>query len=75
MDGSIDIWDYIFKQNEPTLSIQVANSPIYSVKAQEHGRHIAAAAQDGSTTIFELSDGLSKIQNNEKKIFSEVKLD
>lgn len=23
MDGVLDVWDYLFKQNEPTLSIQV----------------------------------------------------
>ncbi|KAI8915968.1 WD40-repeat-containing domain protein [Gorgonomyces haynaldii] len=72
MDGSIDVWDYIFKQNEPTLTVQVASSPIHSIKAQEHGKILAAAARDGSTTIFSLSDGLSKIQQNEKKIFSEM---
>jgi dynein intermediate chain 2 len=74
MDGSIDIWDYIFKQNEPTLTVQVGTAPIHSIKVQEHGKLIAAASRDGSTTIFELSDGLSKQQNNEKKIFSEVLL-
>ena len=23
MDGTLDIWDFLFKQNDPTLSIQV----------------------------------------------------
>lgn len=23
MDGTLDIWDFIFKQNDPTLSLQV----------------------------------------------------
>ena len=23
MDGSIDVWDYLLKQNEPSLSVQV----------------------------------------------------
>ncbi|EGF84346.1 hypothetical protein BATDEDRAFT_22301 [Batrachochytrium dendrobatidis JAM81] len=71
-DGTLDIWDYIFKQNEPTLTVQVCNSPIHCIKAQEHGRILAASAQDGSTTIFELSDGLAKLQNNEKSIFSQM---
>ena len=26
MDGALDVWDYLFKQNEPTLSIQVRGS-------------------------------------------------
>lgn len=29
MDGTLDVWDYLFKQNDPTLSIQVINL-IYS---------------------------------------------
>ncbi|KAJ2998119.1 Dynein intermediate chain 2, axonemal [Globomyces sp. JEL0801] len=72
MDGSFDIWDYIFKQVEPTHTVQVCNSPLHSIKAQEHGRLIAASARDGSMTLFELSEGLAKLQNNEKKIFSEM---
>ncbi|TPX42236.1 hypothetical protein SeMB42_g02765 [Synchytrium endobioticum] len=70
MDGTLDIWDYVFKQNDPTLTVQVCNSPVHSVKAQEHGKMLAVTARDGSTTILELSDGLSKIQNNEKSVFS-----
>jgi dynein intermediate chain 2 len=25
MDGTLDVWDFIFKQNDPTLNIQVHN--------------------------------------------------
>lgn len=28
MDGSLDVWDYFYKQKEPTLSIQVHFFPI-----------------------------------------------
>jgi dynein intermediate chain 2 len=72
MDGTIDIWDYLFKQTEPTYTLQVGNSPLHSIKVQDHGKLLAASARDGSMTLFELSDGLSKLQNNEKKIFSEM---
>jgi dynein intermediate chain 2 len=72
MNGSIDIWDYLFKQSEPTLTIQVGSSLIHSVKVQDHGKLLASSAKDGSVTIFELSAGLSQLQKNEKKIFSEV---
>jgi len=30
-DGTLDIWDIIFKQNDPTLSLQVRISTLYSV--------------------------------------------
>lgn len=94
LDGSIDIWDYLFKQNDPTLTVQVrefdvglmsrmldksgvslkvGNSPIHSIKAQEHGRHIATTARDGSTTILELSEGLTRLQKDEKAIFSQAR--
>ncbi|TPX68025.1 hypothetical protein SpCBS45565_g03401 [Spizellomyces sp. 'palustris'] len=72
LDGTVDVWDYLFKQNDPTLTVQVCNSPIHSIKIQEHGRHIATTARDGSTTILELSDGLTRLQNNEKAIFSQM---
>ncbi|KAI9326661.1 WD40-repeat-containing domain protein [Zopfochytrium polystomum] len=72
MDGTVDIWDFVFKQNDPTLTVQVCNSPIHSIKVQEHGRLVAATARDGSTTVMELSDGLARLQNNEKAIFSQM---
>ncbi|KAJ3031120.1 Dynein intermediate chain 2, axonemal, partial [Rhizophlyctis rosea] len=72
LDGTVDCWDYLAKQGEPSLSVQVCNSPIHCIKVQDHGKIMAATARDGSTTILELSDGLSKLQNNEKKIFSEM---
>ena len=29
-DGTLDVWDYLFKQNDPTLSIQVRSYSIAS---------------------------------------------
>ncbi|KAI9199587.1 WD40-repeat-containing domain protein [Polychytrium aggregatum] len=72
MDGTIDFWDYIFKQNDPTLTVQVCSAPIHCIKAQDHGRLLAASARNGTTTLLELSDGLAKIQPNEKSIFSQM---
>ncbi|KAJ3122424.1 Dynein intermediate chain 2, axonemal [Nowakowskiella sp. JEL0407] len=72
LDGTVDIWDNLFKQNEPTLTVQVCNAPLHSVKVQEHGKMFAATARDGTTTILELCDGLSRIQNNEKSTFSQM---
>ncbi|KAJ3116690.1 Dynein intermediate chain 2, axonemal [Phlyctochytrium bullatum] len=72
MDGTVDVWDYVFKQNEPTLTVQVCNAPIHSIKVQDHGKVMAVSARDGSTTILELSEGLAKVQRNEKAIFSQM---
>ncbi len=72
MDGTLDIWDYLYKQNAPTLSVQVCSAPLHSVKVQESGGLLAATARDGSTTILSLSNSLSKIQSDEKSLFSTV---
>lgn len=72
MDGSFDVWDYIFKQSDPTLTVQVCNLPLHAIKVQDHGKLVAAGAQDGSLTLLELSSSLSKLQNNEKSIFSQM---
>lgn len=69
MDGTIDIWDYMFKQSDPTLTVQVCSAPLQSVRIHDHGKLVAAGARDGSLTVLELSEGLSKLQNNEKNAF------
>lgn len=66
MDGTLDIWDFIFKQNDPTLSLQVCDEPLHSIRVQEHGRFIAAGSHSGTTTLLELSDNLCTLQRNEK---------
>lgn len=27
MDGTLDVWDFLFKQNDPSLSLKVGHSP------------------------------------------------
>lgn len=68
MDGTLDIWDIIFKQNDPTLSIQACEEPLYSIRAHEHGRLIAVGSQLGTMTLVELSDNLCTLQPNEKAL-------
>jgi dynein intermediate chain 2 len=72
LDGSMDVWDFVFKQNDPTLTLQVASSALQTVKIQEGGRTVAAGARDGSVTIIELSEGLSRMQPSEKTTFSQM---
>ena len=37
MDGTLDVWDYLFKQNDPTLSIQVIKlDPILTSLSTQH---------------------------------------
>ncbi|KXS16505.1 WD40 repeat-like protein [Gonapodya prolifera JEL478] len=70
MDGTVDVWDLAFKQGDPVVSVQVSPSPIHSVKVQDHGKLLAVASRDGSTTVLELSEGLAKLQGSEKQTMS-----
>ena len=73
IDGTLDVWDFLFKQNDPTLNIQVCDEPIQSLRVQEHGRLVATGSQSGTLTLLELSDNLCTMQRNEKNLVSTVK--
>jgi len=66
MDGTLDVWDFLFKQNDPTLSLQVTDEALHSLRIQDQGRFIATGSQSGTTTLLELSSGLCTMQRNEK---------
>ncbi len=64
----MDVWDILFKQNEPTLSIQVVDEPLHCLRVQEpHGRLVAAGSQSGVVTLVEMSDNLC-IQGKTEKM-------
>ncbi|KAK2150722.1 hypothetical protein LSH36_393g00019 [Paralvinella palmiformis] len=67
-DGTLDIWDIIFKQNDPTLSLQVSDEPLHSIRVQDGGRLIATGSHKGTTTLLELSDGLCMQSKSEKNL-------
>jgi dynein intermediate chain 2 len=66
-DGTLDIWDYFFKQNDPTFSVQVAEAGLHCLRVESQGRYIATGSFDGSTTLLEICESLAVIQQNEKQ--------
>mmetsp|Transcript_3157 Transcript_3157/g.6112 ORF Transcript_3157/g.6112 Transcript_3157/m.6112 type:complete len:559 (-) Transcript_3157:222-1898(-) len=66
-DGSVDIWDYFYKQNDPVYTIQVLDCAIQSLSIDRDGKLLAVGGVDGSVTLYELSEGLIAIQQNEKQ--------
>lgn len=71
--GTLDIWDMLFKQNEPTLSIQVVDEPLHCLRVQEsQGRLIACGSQNGTVTLIELSDNLCTQGKTEKALVTGV---
>eukprot|EP01006_Ploeotia_vitrea_P024733 TRINITY_DN57536_c0_g1_i1.p1 TRINITY_DN57536_c0_g1~~TRINITY_DN57536_c0_g1_i1.p1 ORF type:complete len:596 (-),score=63.12 TRINITY_DN57536_c0_g1_i1:221-2008(-) len=72
MDGTMDVWDLLYKQNAPVLSVQVADYALHTLKVQQEGRLVAVGAVDGSANLLELSSGLSEIAREEKNIIGQM---
>uniref|UniRef100_A0A7S0V3I3 Uncharacterized protein n=1 Tax=Polytomella parva TaxID=51329 RepID=A0A7S0V3I3_9CHLO len=71
-DGTLDIWDLMYKHNEPTLQVQVSDLPLTSFAVQEAGQMVAVGTSDGSTTILQLSKSLSEPTQSEKAAINAV---
>lgn len=61
-NGTMDVWDYFYKQNEPVFSTKVGESGLTSIRVQSGGRLVALGSQDGSCTILEMSSSLCEPQ-------------
>nr|XP_054112417.1 dynein axonemal intermediate chain 2 isoform X2 [Callithrix jacchus] len=70
MDGTLDIWDFVFKQCDPALSLKVCDEALFCLRVQDNGCLIACGSQLGTTTLLEVSSGLSTLQRNERNIAS-----
>uniref|UniRef100_A0A8C9ARQ7 Dynein axonemal intermediate chain 2 n=1 Tax=Prolemur simus TaxID=1328070 RepID=A0A8C9ARQ7_PROSS len=72
MDGTLDIWDFLLKQCDPALSLKVCDEALFCLRVQDNGCFIACGSQLGTTTLLEVSQGLSTLQRNEKNIASSM---
>jgi dynein intermediate chain 2 len=71
-DGSVGIWDLLFKTNQPALTLQVADAPIGCIRPNADGQFLACGSNDGNVTLLSLNETLSHIQPNEKPRVSAV---
>lgn len=72
MDGTMDVWDLLYKQNAPVLSCQVSDYSLHTLKLQQDGRIVAVGGVDGSTNLLELSPGLCELARDEKNIIGQM---
>ncbi|OBS71165.1 hypothetical protein A6R68_00289 [Neotoma lepida] len=72
MDGTLDIWDLVFKQCDPALSLKVCDEALFCLRVQDTGCLIACGSQLGTTTLLEVSSSLSTLQRNERNIASSI---
>ncbi|XP_033981191.1 dynein intermediate chain 2, axonemal-like [Trematomus bernacchii] len=70
MDGMLDVWDILFKQNDPTLSLKVCDEALYSLRIQDNGRLLACGSEGGGASLLELSSGLRTNQSNDKNLLA-----
>ena len=67
MNGTFDVWDFLYKQNEPTLSVPVGETGLQCMRIEKDvGKLVSFGSKDGSTTLYEISDSLCQAQANEK---------
>ncbi|XP_037666009.1 dynein intermediate chain 2, axonemal isoform X3 [Choloepus didactylus] len=72
MDGTLDIWDFAFKQCDPALNLKVCDEALFSLRVQDNGCLLACGSRLGTTTLLEVSHGLCTLQRNEKNIASSM---
>ncbi|KAJ7421137.1 Dynein intermediate chain 2, axonemal [Pitangus sulphuratus] len=69
-DGTLDVWDFLFHQKDPSLSLKVSNDPLLSLRPQDNGRIIGCGTKLGTVTLLEISPGLCTLRKNEKSVTS-----
>ncbi|CAF0927928.1 unnamed protein product [Rotaria sordida] len=67
-EGSIHVWDLLFKQDQPALTVKLSEEAIACLSFQEQGRYIACGTKNGNVTLMELSDSLCILDRNEKQL-------
>ncbi|XP_065175345.1 dynein intermediate chain 3, ciliary-like [Sycon ciliatum] len=71
-NGYLDTWDLLQNQAAPTLTTQICNSALTSVRVQDQGELMVCGAKNGSITLVELSESLRTAVNNEKSAFTAI---
>ncbi|KAF0294467.1 Dynein intermediate chain 3, ciliary [Amphibalanus amphitrite] len=69
-DGTVDVWDVLYQQRLPVLTIQVGDSPLETLRVQEAGALLAAGSADGQITLLELSDTLVNSGKNDRLVLT-----
>ncbi|NWH68942.1 DNAI2 protein, partial [Geococcyx californianus] len=66
-DGVLDIWDFLYNQKEPSLSMKVCNEPLFSLSLQDNSCILGCGSKLGTVTLLEIS-GFCTSHKNEKAL-------
>ncbi|TNJ27904.1 Dynein intermediate chain [Giardia muris] len=62
-DGYLDVYDLLYKVDQPTLSCRVSNSGLCSLEIDATGEYILTGSEDGSIHMLQTSESLH-VSNN-----------
>ncbi|ESO09344.1 hypothetical protein HELRODRAFT_73612, partial [Helobdella robusta] len=68
-DGTVDVWDLMYKQKGPEYSIKLCDERLFSLAVEEKGEFIAVGSESGDTYILQMSSEVFEPQNTEKNFF------
>lgn len=72
-NGEMDVWDFAFKQNAPTLpGIKVSDAALQSISPEINGRLLGVGDAGGSVTVISISEGLAEPQLGEKQAIMQM---
>eukprot|EP00743_Colponemidia_sp_Colp-15_P005201 GILK01005596.1.p1 GENE.GILK01005596.1~~GILK01005596.1.p1 ORF type:complete len:578 (-),score=98.10 GILK01005596.1:78-1811(-) len=72
IDGTLDVWDIFYHQNEPIQTQQVSEHSLKTLSIQEAGRYAAVGDTNGCISLIELSEGLYVQQSGEKTAIAQM---
>ena len=58
--GHLDVWDVLYQQAAPLLSVRVSDTPLTCVRVLPSGALLAVGAEDGNVTMLKVSPSLTK---------------
>jgi len=71
-DGVLDMWDYFYRQNDVALSHKLGDSGLSSISVHKRGALLAIGDDQGTVSLLEVSDSLSRANPNEKLAMSSM---
>ncbi|CAH1391423.1 unnamed protein product [Nezara viridula] len=69
-DGYFDVWDLLQNVEKPVLSEELSTKPLRCCQVHESGKHIAAAGDDGTITLVEVSSHFYAQDKNERSLIA-----
>ncbi|MES1915597.1 MAG: hypothetical protein MHM6MM_007520 [Cercozoa sp. M6MM] len=67
-DGTLDIWDWLYRQEAPVMPVKISDSPITRVSWHRSGKIGVAGTAAGNISVLEFNETLYEMRLNEKAV-------